>query len=267
MKRTKKGQKSLSLYFKIFIFSFFLLCIISILLIANLFFEKNGGNEIEIPSFVGKSEDEIYDIDGVITIKDYVYCDTVNKGRVIYQSYSGRTKVSRDRLFTLNITVSLGNDTVSVPNMAGMDIKNAQKLIKNIGARVDIQYIYGDYDNNMVLYHLPKKDTNIKKGGSITLYVSRSSENQSVKVPEFEGMDITCAISLARENNITIGNIEYVYTEDMPDGYVVAQSIPSGSIVKTNSKINFKVAKSTNYNTKDKKESRVKLWMDKRREE
>lgn len=268
MKRTKKGQKPLSRYFKIFLFSFFLFCLISILLTGKLFFEKNEDvRETEIPSYIGKCENEISYIDRVITIRDYVYSDTVESGRVISQSYIGKIKASKDRWFTLNITVSLGSDTIAVPNMAGMDVKNAQKLIKELGARADIEYIYGDYDRNTVLYHIPKKEANIKKGGNITLYVARTSENESVKIPEFEGMDINDAIRLADKSGITVGDISYIYTEDIPDGCVVLQSIPGMSLVDANSKIDFRVAKSINYNTKDKKESRVKLWMDRKREE
>ena len=80
-------------------------------------------------------------------------------------------------------------------------------------------------------------------------------------------MVINDAVTLANQKGICVGDISYIYTEDLPKGCVVTQSIPSGALVDSKSKISFKVAENINYNTKDKKESRVKLWMDRKREE
>lgn len=268
MKRTNKKQKPLTFYFKIALFSFLLLCIISILLIGNLFFDKSKeAYEVYIPSFVGKGEDEIYDIHRVMIIKDYIYSDTAKKDEVIYQSHTGKKKIPKDGVYTLGVTVSLGKKTVIVPNLAGMTQRDAQNALNDLGVRVDIEYVCGDYDSGRVLYHIPKKNSEIMANGRVTLYISRSQNDKSITVPEFEGMNIMDAITLAQSNDIIVGDISYVSTEDIPEGYVLSQSLPVGIIVKKNSKINFKVSKSINYNTKDRKESRVKLWMDRKREE
>lgn len=268
MKRINNKQKPLTFYFKIALFSFLSLCIISILLIGNLFFDKgNEAYEINIPSFVGKCQDEIYDIDRVLIIKDHIYSDTVKKGDVIYQSHTGKKKIPKDGVYTLRVTVSLGKKTVMVPNLAGMTQKEAQNALNDLGVRADIEYICGDYDSGRVLYHIPKKNSEIMANGRVTLYISRAQNDKSIIVPELEGMYISKAIILAQSKGFIIGDVRYVNTEDIPEGYVVSQSIPGGIMAEKNSKIDFTVSQITDYNTKDRKESRVKLWMDRKREE
>ena len=267
MKRIKNKSNTLSVYFKSALFSLLAFCLVSIILLGNLFFEKQDGiYEINIPSYRGMSEDDISDIDGVVMIKDYVYSNE-EKGRVISQSYVGKTKIAKDKVYSLYITVSLGEQTLILPNLAGMSAKNAENKLEELGLRCEIRYVSGDYLADVVLYHIPRGDCEVRANDKITLYVSRGNDIGNVKIPEFEGMDINDAVALANKLGINIGKITYIYTEDMPEGCVASQSMPKGILADGKCKIDFCVAKNTNYSTKDKKESRVKLWMDRKREE
>lgn len=78
------------------------------------------------------------------------------------------------------LEVSQGNkdeleqvEQIKVPNIEGMNIKEAEKIVKDIGLELSIEDDTDglDKDNTIIVEQIPKEGINIKKGNKIYLKI------------------------------------------------------------------------------------------------
>ena len=76
---------------------------------------------------------------------------------------------------TLILTVSMNNLYFKMPNLVGLNIYDALKIIDDYNLKVNVEYYSSFFDYDTVLFQSINKDTIIKKGNQyeITLYVSK----------------------------------------------------------------------------------------------
>ena len=210
---------------------------------VNLFCDYGNAKEIDIPYYKGKSEDEILDADGVSYKKNYVFSDTVKKGIVISQSRHGRVKVSDGEDVLIKLDISLGRETHTLPELAGLDLYEASGIIREMGCVVKTVFSESDEEQDKVLFTLPKAQTELCAGDVVTLYVATKSAPKTVRVPDFYGCGLDYLESRVRDCGLTVGKIEFIYSEDFLPNTVVYQSVGKNCLVKTGEAVDFYVCR------------------------
>lgn len=88
--------------------------------------------------------------------------------------------------------------SISTPNMIGSTVEKAKSSLEGNGLKYKIVG-----DGSKVLTQSPSAKAAIPSGGVVVLYTETDSK-QTVKIPDFSGLTISEANSLAAENNINI---------------------------------------------------------------
>lgn len=252
-KKNKMGEKSLFPYIKIAFFSLLLFLTVGICIFHSLFYsEYDKYKQIEIPSIIGVKEEDIVLPGSIKILKSYEYSDDEFAGRVMYQSATGKKKSEGE--YTLYVKIGLGRKKSVLPSLIGKNEDTAKDMIESLGGICNIEYIESADESHKVMYQSPKKDSMILEGDIVNIFVSRKKEQKNIKVPSLEGMEIRDAIRKIKENNLTLGKIEYVFCEDVEKGIVLYQSIISDSYVTLSREISLTVSKQKQI--KEMKESR-----------
>lgn len=139
----------------------------------------------------------------------------------------------------------LKNKEVVVPDVKGYTLDNAVKILEDNKLEVLVCYLDGNVDE--VLYTFPYKDTKVKHGSNINLYVSLK---QVVYYEEFIGLILDNNLDMI--NNYCISNgisykVEYLLDNDSIPGMIINQSKKKNDIVNNGDILIFTIAKSDLY--------------------
>ena len=165
------------------------------------------------------------------------YSDTVAEGEVISYEVKGvDSEADFTRSTTLNITISKGPEPatqVTVSDFVGKSQSEAESWASTNGVKVTVVEGYSSKDSGTIYAQEPVKNTKIKKGDSITIYVSKG---EGVTVPNLLAMTSAQAKDwIEGEGKEIFASIDpkakyYNYTGEYK--YVISQSIPAGSVVE-----------------------------------
>ena len=222
------------------------LALVTGIILANFFAEFDSGREvIEIPSFVGRRFEDITDVDGIKLESELVFSSDVPAGEIISQfPYAGaRRKVAEGEEYTVTLTVSAGKEENRLPCLEGYKYTPAAAVLRSMGAEIRIISVYDDdKESDVVLYTSPRSGTNIERGDTVTLFVSRNHIHGSVQVKSFVGLPLDEAATEILAQGLTLGEIKQEYSNEYAAGMVISQSISEGSYVLHGSAIDLTVS-------------------------
>lgn len=131
-------------------------------------------------------------------------------GEVISQTPSGGAVVKAHR--TIHLTVSKGDSgsEVLMPNLTGLNLDDAEKMLKEIGLTVgNITYAESDtYDNGKVIDQSPKSPDKVAKGTKVNLTVCKKAETNKKPLPDTTGMTLDAAVKALQGAGYSVGNIQ-----------------------------------------------------------
>ena len=110
---------------------------------------------------------------------------------VIGQAPAAGNKVARGS--TITLTVSSSETNREVPNLVGMELDAAMKLIAKIGAVAVVKEINSSEGTpNMVLRQVPEAGTKVERGTKVEVYVAKSTRGTAV-MPALIGKTVAAA--------------------------------------------------------------------------
>jgi serine/threonine-protein kinase len=116
-----------------------------------------------------------------------VFSVRTSPGKVENQYPLKNVKVKKNSFITLQVAEE--NNMVTVPDLTGMNINDASKLLSNVGLEYNIDKKYSqNTQSGTITAQSPTKSNIVKKGTSITLQVAQ--ENNSSNVPDLTGINI-----------------------------------------------------------------------------
>ena len=206
-----------------------------------------GGDSREIfkvPDYVGMNITQAVS-DKHFEIKcEGIYSDAP-EGEIISQDpYAGaERKLARGERCALKLTVSLGEKTERIPNLARYHYTEASNILRELGAKIRLVSVYDDtLERDLVLHTSPEAGNAIEKGDIVTLFVSRNHTMDSVKVGSFCGMAREDAVAEILSSGLYIDVIELEYSSEFEEGVVISLSIRHGSLVPYGSGISLTVS-------------------------
>ncbi len=206
---------------------------------------SQGSEEIEVPEVVGMTLDEARK---AITVAGFSvgettkeYSDTVEEGKVMKQTPSGKTKAAQGS--KIDLVISQGTDQVEVPDVTGMSLDAARARLEKAGLK--LQQAGSEYSSsvaeNCIISQSPNSGK-VPKDTAISVVVSKGKEDTTVVVPNVLGSSQQYAESAMRDAGLSV-NVISNYSENTPAGQVMQQSISGGQRVEKGTSVTIEVSK------------------------
>jgi eukaryotic-like serine/threonine-protein kinase len=201
---------------------------------------------LKVPDVVGKtlSEAEKMLNQAGLKVQNVAdqYSESVPSGTIINQVPKGDQEVKSDR--GVYLTVSKGTETIKIPNLVGQHIRTARIMLSNAGLQIgSIDYKNNEfYGKDTIISQNKTANSNVPYNTPVNLVVSLGGEQQ-VAVPNLFLHTLEEAQKILSESNLVVGDITYEKDETYLSNSVIKQSLESGTLVKSGTKINFTVTK------------------------
>ena len=132
-------------------------------------------------------------------------------------------------------------DEVAVPNIVGMDIKEAERELGKVNLSMSvIQEFNDEYDKNIIFFQNPSPEQKVKEGREIKVKMSKGSELQ--KTPSLRGFKLIDAEIKLRNEGLELGRTEKIYDDKYEADVVISQNPEAGSRIKKGSKVDLMVS-------------------------
>jgi serine/threonine-protein kinase len=157
---------------------------------------------------------------------------TVESGKIISQSVKSGTSV--DKNTTINVVVSSGPASVSVPSVVGKSESAATTTLKSSGFTVSVEYEYSDsVDQGNVISQNPTGSA--AEGDTVTITVSQGKKVSYVTVPNVIGMTEEAAKKTLEDQGL-VASVVYqtssgTYGQVTSQGYNSGDSLAKGTTV------------------------------------
>lgn len=200
--------------------------------------EDTDEERYTVPNFLGMSlesaKEEIGDNLKVVT--QYEKSDKYRAGLIARQSIKSDTEVEKGKTIILTVSNGAEKKTVSVPGVIGMSSSSAASTIRNRGLKVSISKKYSSsVEEGKVISQSPDSGTQVEKGTIVTIVVSRGEkkeeEDTKVTVPSLSNYTEAEARQQLRNMGLTLVVQSKKYDDNVQEGYVISQTISSGTKV------------------------------------
>ena len=205
----------------------------------------NNKADITLNDYIGMTQEEAQATEqvasGQISVTwEQEYNSDYAAGYIYKQSpVSGRT-VREGQGVTL--TVSLGTQYVTVPDLTNYVQADAEQQLKSLGVSVLVtQAVDTSVASGAVIRTDPAAGTQVESGSTVVIYVSRPQVATTTKVPSLSGMSVDDARTLLVQNHLGLGSQTDQYS-DQPVGTVIGQNPAAGSTAKLNGRVNITVS-------------------------
>lgn len=188
--------------------------------------------EITVPNVVDYHVDEaVQKLNSMgLDVKIQNVNNEAEQGTVIAQNPPAESKVKRGRV--IELTVSLGPKQITVPDVRGSTVADAQLILRNEGLTYQIEEVFSDeYDAGLVADQHPKPGTKTETT-EVLLKVSKGPQPKEIKVPNLVGLTLNAAREeLARHNLIQDEPVRTQRSEEYLAGYVISQNPAADTMV------------------------------------
>lgn len=213
-------------------------------LVFDFLFEPFGreGVQVEIPQLCGEMEEDVAFGDWMEVEISYRH-DDAPAGTVLSQSPSAgslRKLTSESPTCRIRLTVSLGRLGVELPNLVGVNVREAETRLRALGFSVRIEKRRSAYPEGTV-YEMDPRGGEIPQGAQVRLLVSEGETQESVRVPSLVGLTRAEALVLIWRSHLALGEVIEEPSEGTA-GTVLRQSHVAGTLVTAGTRITIYVA-------------------------
>ncbi len=168
--------------------------------------------------------------------------DTIAADIVISQSYEKGDMIPADT--KVKIIVSAGKEEVSVPNVVGYEVAQAETMLADAELGVTHAYEYSpDVEKDHVISQDPVATQMVAKGTKIKIVISNGPEVKETEVPDLRGKTQQEASAALTNAKLNLGNVSEENSATVPAGQVISQSTSSGTKVTEGSSVDITISK------------------------
>jgi beta-lactam-binding protein with PASTA domain/predicted Ser/Thr protein kinase len=196
-----------------------------------------------VPDVTGRSRSEAQSALAGVNLKYTVvetHSESVKKDFVISQSPAAGTQQEENSRVVL--TVSLGPESITIPDVTGKSQSLAEKTLRDLGFNVSAAMDFSDgVQENNVISQSPGGGGKGYEGDTVTITVSLGPK--SGKLPDFTGGSESGARAALGEMGLDITvKVTQQYDDDVLEGLVVSQSPWQGTEVKKGDTVSLVVS-------------------------
>ena len=202
------------------------------------------GDMVTVPSIVGKSVEEatkeLNDLGLGFAQNGTIASDVIEEGLIAQQSVEAGEKVAKNTRI-LGV-VSSGAASFNLTDVSGQSADEATKTLEAAGLVVAKEEAYdSDVEEGNVISTNPAANTPVGKGDTVTLVISKGSEN--VKVPNLSNLTEAAAKASLESEGLTLGRVEETYSDSVKEGLVISQSYDPGTELTPGKSVDIVISK------------------------
>lgn len=204
-----------------------------------------GPERIKVPNVVGETEEAarstLQDL-GFEVVVDRQPNDSVEEGVVARQTPAPNSELDAGAQVTL--TVSSGDEGVTVPDVVGKSEDDAADALNNAGFKVKRTTApSASVDKGDVISQNPPGGSDAAKGDTITIVISEGpAEPESVEVPDVVGKTEAAAKADLIDAGFKVNVVEEETVDPTDDGTVIDQNPNGGTMQAKGSTVTITVA-------------------------
>ncbi len=200
-----------------------------------------------IPDLVGQNYEEVSADkerlgEFLITIESVASDEP--EGTIIRQTPNAET-VTKDPETQITLFVSSGPEIILMPSVVNKNYQEAMVILSNLGLDVPVPSYsaHEEVPTNHVISHTPLEGTQLRPGDRVDLVVSTGPTEKLEQVPLFIGQTKQWALNKIDLQNLKVGTVFEVWSNEVEAGVVVDQSIAAYTEVPQGTVINLQVSK------------------------
>jgi len=199
-------------------------------------------SEVLLLNIVGMTVQEAQEKmpDVVIEVKENKLSTEYEKGLIIEQKPGEKQKVKVKSV--VEVIVSEGLEKIIVPDLINEEAVTAKGRLEDLGFKVEQ---VSKTDDNITKGHVietdPPADSELQKGDTVTIFVSKGSIQMPKLVPNLIGLTEVAAKSKLIQSELTLGKVVPVDSAEKL-GTIIEQSSPPDSRVEKGTAIDIKVS-------------------------
>ena len=202
---------------------------------------STGPPKVEVPNVKGKSRDDAIAALAEAKLKPKVR-EVFNKaepGTVIAQAPAGGELV--DEGSTVQINISKGLEPLGVPSVIGQQYDSAAGQLQGLGFAVARRDVDSSQPKDTVIDQQPKGGSELARGGTVTLYVSKGPKESTV--PDVTSQDEAAATQTLEQSGFTVDVVDQDTFDPNQDGIVLSQDPPGGTKAKPGATVTIVVGR------------------------
>lgn len=201
---------------------------------ARIFENNFVSQEIEVPDIENMFFDDakalLEENNLYISIEGRTHSDEIEKDYIISQHPDKGTMVKPE--YTVRVVLSLGPETVLVPNVEKSTKREAEIALENQGLTLgEHEYINSEYPSDTVIGQSIPPNTEVAKGTEISLVISLGPEEKLVTVGNYIGQQLEVAKQMINGDRLKLNKISQEYSDTASKGTVIEQSLAPGETV------------------------------------
>ena len=184
---------------------------------------SKGTEQVSVPDLKGQTSEEAmrtlssYGLNG--QEGDSTFSDSVKEGCVASQDQPAGSSLNKGD--TVVFHLSKGAENVSVPNVVGATVSNAENSLKNAGFKVNTSYRYSSSTpEGRVISQDPSGTA--PKGSTVTIAISNGPEE--AQVPNVSGESEADATSTLNNAGFEV-SVKHMASGTVEKGYVISQDV------------------------------------------
>ncbi len=203
-----------------------------------------GVSDVEMPDLRNyKQSDAIIELNK-INLKNKIstaFSPTVAKGNVISQQYKEGTKLARNTV--VELVVSLGPVQYEITDYTGKTLEEVEAVL------VEHELIFSPrfvYDAEVPLGGIVKTEPEIGEivtsGATVVVYISRGPEFSAVQMPYIVGYTVDEARALLEQRSLKLLNINYAHSDTVAEGIILTQSYLENAVLPLGTTVDVTVS-------------------------
>lgn len=212
-----------------------------------------GENKVVVPELRGKhvvhALEVLTDLGLNAKVRELRYSSDVPKHHIIAQQPEAGTEFKRGR--DVRLIISRGARTVIYPNLAGVDLPQAQILLEQNSLRQGyVSYVHHpNRSKQEVITQFPPAGFKGLRGDAIDLLVSTGPQPVSIGMPDVRGLSLNQAITVIERDRLVLGAIATVIDPDTADDTITGQTPGAGHRVDFGTPVDLTINRRTQRRT------------------
>ena len=206
---------------------------------SGLFNGEGSGKKVIIPNIIGMTiEDATKQLDKVglkLTISGIVESDK-EENTILETNPVVNTEAKSGDIISVKVSGGVGK--ITVPDLRDYEINYIKDLLTQKGLNWSIDEEYSEnIKSGYLIDQYPERDTEVEKGATIQLTVSKGPEVKLVTVSNYIGENVDKAKSDLEGLGLVVALQEQETDRESEDGIVINQSLVNGNKVSEGTKI------------------------------
>ncbi len=132
--------------------------------------------------------------------------------------------------------------TVTMPDLIGKKFDYAKKILDSLNLKLEsfIERHDARFPAGYVIIQSPRPGMKVKEGRRV--YLTISSGEQKIEVPSLIGKSVREAKLILEKQGLRLGDVQYDFSDEIPEGAIFSQSIPEKTMVSAGTRISVVVS-------------------------